>query len=150
LDTSVSIYLLKTNMEKKTKVILLTCSIVSAIASFLASNDSNIMISDNIDALTSNYENIPGANGVTYRAIKMGRAATKEEIKEYSYWWCGCYLQRRPTATRGSKMSFFDQENSASVELEHCADTDGIWPNAFAVNSYCYAKFGPNGSMLAD
>ena len=139
-------------MRKNTIVALLTCSIVlSAIGSFMASKSSRVIISDNIEALTRDYEDIPGPNGITYRALQMGRAATPEEIEEYSYWWCGCYLPRRPTATYDDKMMFLDLDRPCWDELSHCADTDGIWPNTIGYKyRYCWARFGPNGSLLAD
>jgi len=123
--------------------------ILSAIGSFVTSKTTRVIISDNIEALTRNYEVIPGPNGITYQALQMGRAATPDEIKQYSNIF-GCYLPRRATTTYDDRMMFYDQDRPCWDELRHCGDTDGIWPNTIAITSWCWARFGQNGYMLAD
>lgn len=111
---------------------------------------NDAFISANIEALTRNYDNIPAANGCTYRAVQMGIKATEEEISKYSNWLAGCYLTMRPVATISGEDRVFMTTDGETETLSKCADTDGVWPYTIQGTSYCWARFSSHGNIMAD
>lgn len=130
-------------MRVKKFAFLLSCSIlVSVIGSFVASKYSMVIISDNIEALTKNYEDLSFPNGIKYRAIRMGKAATSDEIDQNSYWFCGCTLIMRPVSVYEKPMEFYDRDSHECDVLDACSGTNGVFPYTIkAINKWCWARY---------
>lgn len=122
-------------------------SVVLGFVCFLSNSKSSMILSENIEALSTDYEWIMNSDGTSYRALEMGERPSKEFLRDnpdYSY-------QIAPTDTHAYNTRFFYNLYSKDWEELHlCWIPSKGYIYTILNGEYCYSHFSSTGNELPD
>ena len=123
-------------------------SVVLGFVCFLSNSRSSIILSENIESLSTDYEWIMNSDGTSYRAREMGDEPSDEFLRkhpDYTYTYA-------PSSTHAYKTRNFYNLGAQKWEELHLCWQPGMpgYHRTVLNGEYCYSHYSDNDNELPD